>query len=42
MVGAAAEDTRRAGLEVGMRVFNGGHEMGEEERAEIVRWWLGR
>jgi predicted esterase len=42
MVQAAADETKRVGLLVETRVFTGGHEMGVEELAAVVRWWLAR
>jgi poly(3-hydroxybutyrate) depolymerase len=41
-VQSAADATRAAGFDVSIRVFPGGHGLGEDERAAVVKWWLGR
>jgi predicted esterase len=41
-VRTAAGDAQRGGMgPVEYREFAGGHDLGEEELMQLVRWWLG-
>lgn len=40
MVQAASDEAKKAGERVEMRTFPGGHELGAEELAALVKWWL--